>query len=68
MIKSIDLANYKNMKPLIGREKEIKRLRQYTNSNKSEFVATYGRRPVGKTYLIREVFAGQFLGYPHFLP
>ncbi len=48
------------MEHLIGRRKEIKKLRQYAESKKSEFIAVYGRRRVGKTYLIREVFAGQF--------
>ncbi len=48
------------MEHLIGRRKEIKKLRQYAESRKSEFIAVYGRRRVGKTYLIREVFAGQF--------
>ncbi len=48
------------MEGLIGRQKEIKKLRQYANSKKSEFIAVYGRRRVGKTYLVREVFAGQF--------
>ncbi|MGB1242867.1 MAG: AAA family ATPase [Chitinophagales bacterium] len=48
------------MEHLIGRQKEIKKLQQYALSRKSEFVAIYGRRRVGKTYLVREVFAGQF--------
>lgn len=48
------------MEHLIGREKEIKALKRYANSRKSEFIAIYGRRRVGKTYLVREVFKGQF--------
>jgi len=48
------------MEHLIGRQKEIKKLKQYAVSKKSEFVAIYGRRRVGKTYLIREIFEGQF--------
>ncbi len=48
------------MEHLIGRQKEIKKLKYYAESPKSEFVAVYGRRRVGKTYLIREVFDGQF--------
>jgi len=48
------------MEHLIGRQKEIKKLEQYATSRKSEFIAVYGRRRVGKTYLIREVFANQF--------
>jgi len=41
---------------LIGRKKEIQKLRNYKKSRKSEFVALYGRRRVGKTYLVRQVF------------
>lgn len=44
---------------LIGRTKEIRKLQRYIKSRKSEFVALYGRRRVGKTYLIRQVFDGQ---------
>ena len=40
--------------PLIGRIEEKHLLRKYYDSPKSEFVAVYGRRRVGKTYLIRE--------------
>ena len=39
---------------LIGREKEQALLRQMLASDESEFVAVYGRRRVGKTYLVRE--------------
>lgn len=52
--------NKEIMQHLIGRVKEIKKLQQYTNSPKSEFIAVYGRRRVGKTYLVREVFKNQF--------
>ena len=40
---------------LIGREQESKRLEEYLNSDRSEFIAVYGRRRVGKTFLIRKV-------------
>ena len=39
---------------LIGRKKEEERLKIALNSNRSEFVAVYGRRRVGKTFLIKE--------------
>ena len=42
---------------LIGREKEAKELNRLYNSNKPELVAIYGRRRVGKTYLIDTYFA-----------
>ena len=45
---------------LIGRIEEQKKLRKVFDSNQSEFVAVYGRRRVGKTYLIREVFSNEF--------
>ncbi|MEZ4983614.1 MAG: ATP-binding protein [Saprospiraceae bacterium] len=44
------------METLIGRKKEAQQLRKMFDSPKSEFVAVYGRRRVGKTFLIREVF------------
>ena len=45
---------------MIGRIQEIKELNRMYDSRESEFVAVYGRRRVGKTYLIRETFAGRF--------
>ena len=39
---------------LIGREAELKLLNEYINSDRSEFIAVYGRRRVGKTFLIRK--------------
>lgn len=45
---------------MVGREKEQKRLRELADSGEAEFVAVYGRRRVGKTYLIRETFDGEF--------
>lgn len=41
---------------LIGREKEIKKLNELYHSEDAELIALYGRRRVGKTYLIDEVF------------
>ena len=35
---------------IIGREQEISKLENYISSRKSEFIAIYGRRRVGKTY------------------
>ena len=45
---------------MIGREKEQRRLRELADSGEAEFVAVYGRRRVGKTYLVRETFDGDF--------
>ena len=41
---------------LIGREEELAILEQLYKSDKPEFLALYGRRRVGKTFLIREFF------------
>ena len=40
----------------IGREYEIRQLNKYRNSKESEFVIVYGRRHVGKTFLVKEFF------------
>ena len=48
---------------LIGRKEEQNRLREAYESDYSEFVAVYGRRRVGKTFLIRETFNYQFAFY-----
>lgn len=39
---------------LFGREEECRLIRKYLSSNKSEFVAVYGRRRIGKTFLLRQ--------------
>ena len=41
---------------LIGRENEQVLLRQAFNAERSRFIAVYGRRRIGKTFLIRETF------------
>ncbi|MBR4213967.1 MAG: ATP-binding protein [Bacteroidales bacterium] len=41
---------------LIGRKEYIDELEDIYKSNKSEFVAVYGRRRIGKTFLIDSVF------------
>ena len=45
---------------MIGRKAEKERLLKYAQSDESEFVAVYGRRRVGKTYLIRQTFQDRF--------
>jgi uncharacterized protein len=46
----------KKQNAIIGRKKEIQKLDGLVKSKKSEFLAVYGRRRVGKTFLIREYF------------
>lgn len=38
----------------VGREKELERIRELYDSDKFEFLVLYGRRRVGKTFLLRE--------------
>ncbi|MBC7863667.1 MAG: AAA family ATPase [Bacteroidia bacterium] len=45
---------------MVGREKETKLLEEKYRAGRSDFLALYGRRRVGKTYLIREAFRGKF--------
>ncbi|MDR1800450.1 MAG: hypothetical protein LBQ95_01195 [Lachnospiraceae bacterium] len=45
---------------IIGRNKERSILKHCEESGKPEFVAVYGRRRVGKTYLIVEHFGNRF--------
>lgn len=47
-------------KNLIGRTEEIALLEEYFDSDKSELIAVYGRRRVGKTYLICETIGDRF--------
>ena len=53
---------------MVGRIKEISELTRLYESNESEFVAVYGRRRVGKTYLVRETFADRFVFHHTGLP
>jgi AAA+ ATPase superfamily predicted ATPase len=41
---------------MIGRIKEVKELNRLYEGNRSELVVIYGRRRVGKTYLVNETF------------
>ena len=46
---------------MVGRKKEAEELKDLFNGNKAELVAVYGRRRVGKTYLIDQTFQGKFV-------
>lgn len=48
---------------LIGRKQEQEELRRLTDSCQAEFVAIYGRRRVGKTFLVRSFFHDNFTFY-----
>jgi uncharacterized protein len=49
------------MENIIGRQKEMKIFDAVLKGNRSEFIAVYGRRRVGKTFLIRNAFASQMV-------
>lgn len=51
------------MATIVGRVKELEVLRLAKESAAAEFVAIYGRRRVGKTFLVREAFGNQFTFY-----
>jgi hypothetical protein len=61
LAKSIMLTNR-----LFGREREVALLDSVYASGSPEFVAIYGRRRIGKTYLIRECFEGRGAVYFEF--
>lgn len=48
------------MAGIVGREKEIELLERYMVSDQAEFIAIYGRRRVGKTYLINQLLGDRF--------
>lgn len=45
---------------MVGRIHEIEDLQRAYDSDQSEFVAVYGRRRIGKTFLINEFFHGRY--------
>jgi uncharacterized protein len=54
---TIFVQNLKKMdKILIGREPQIQELEEALHSNRPEMIALVGRRRVGKTYLVKQVF------------
>ena len=47
-------------KSFIGRQEEIRLLQKLQKTGNPEFIAVYGRRRVGKTYLIQQFFENKF--------
>ena len=45
---------------IIGRKEEKQILQDCFDSNKPEFVAVYGRRRIGKTFLVKQFFKEKF--------
>ena len=56
----IPQKNYVMQKKIIGRKREQQILQDCINTNKSELIAVYGRRRVGKTFLIKNYFDNKF--------
>jgi len=48
------------MEEIIGRKREIEILESCVNSGSPEFIAIYGRRRVGKTFLVKNFFDNKF--------
>ena len=46
---------------IVGRKQEITLLKEILEEEESSFLAVYGRRRVGKTYLIREVYKDEIV-------
>ena len=44
---------------MVGRKQEVKELNRLYERDQAELIAIYGRRRVGKTYLVDETFAGR---------
>jgi Predicted ATPase (AAA+ superfamily) len=51
------------MNGIVGRKKEIELLQRIVESEDPEFIAVYGRRRVGKTFLIKQFFNNKFTFY-----
>lgn len=47
------------MSRIVGRKNELEEFERLYNSGRPEFVAVYGRRRVGKTFLIKQAFKGR---------
>ena len=45
---------------MVGRKTEFEKLESAVSKNRAQIIAVYGRRRVGKTFLINEFFNGQF--------
>lgn len=51
------------MEKMVGRAAEVTELQRCYHSEKSEFVIIYGRRRIGKTFLVNRVYGNNFAFY-----
>ena len=51
------------MEYIIGRKEEINEINELYDSGRAEFLAIYGRRRVGKTFLVKEVLDSRMTFY-----
>ncbi len=49
-----------NFQKIVGRKAEQLTLKECLSSKRPEFVAVYGRRRIGKTFLIKQFFKNKF--------
>ena len=54
------MGKVKETMQIIGRNEEIAELKRYMASDRAEFIAVYGRRRVGKTFLVSTYFNNSF--------
>ncbi len=57
------MAEVENNISIIGRDFEVQKMKGFLNSNESELVAIIGRRRVGKTFLIKNVYKNEMIFY-----
>ncbi|HMP28343.1 MAG TPA: ATP-binding protein [Saprospiraceae bacterium] len=48
---------------LVGREHQKRQIARYLNEDRAHFIAIYGRRRVGKTFLVKQYFKNNFTFY-----
>lgn len=58
MLKKGDLAGYR-MRMIFARERELAQLETIFVRKEASFLAVYGRRRIGKTYLVNEFFSAK---------
>ena len=58
-----EMEHLEHAERLVGRETEIEELERALHSGRSELVVMYGRRRVGKTFLVRRFFNDRYTFY-----